>query len=59
MALTVSSRNVRKRGGNGATPALLKPRRGKCTLESINANILDCNRRLFTQGVEGKMSVDR
>ena len=57
MALTVSSKNVRKRGGNGATPALLKPRCGKCTLEKITARIWDFNRRHFTQGVLGKMSI--
>ena len=39
MALTVSFRDVRKRGGNGATPALVKPRCGKCFTENMTARI--------------------
>ena len=41
----------------GATPALVEPRCGTCTTESMTARVLDSNRRHFTQGVFGKMSV--
>ena len=50
---------MRKRGGNGATPALMTPRCGKCTLESIDARVWDSNRRHFTQGVFIRKNVGR
>ena len=52
--LTVSSRNLRKHGSNGATPALVGPRCGKRTTERMTARILESNRRHLTQGALGE-----
>ena len=44
MVLIASSKNLRKRDVNGATPALLKPRCEKCTSQSMTARIFGFQR---------------